>query len=78
MIISNDFDYIYGFAAPSSKNCCSSGREMECMGRRASRLCRELKQFEENPPHGISCWMKEDGSIDQLIGREFIKSTEDY
>ena len=30
---------------------------------------RELQQLEQSPPHGVSCWMKND-SIEQLEARK--------
>ncbi|KAK2181932.1 hypothetical protein NP493_376g03021 [Ridgeia piscesae] len=32
---------------------------------RTARMKRELQQLEQSPPHGVSCWMKND-SIEQL------------
>ena len=37
---------------------------------RAGRMKRELQILQTNPPHGISCWPKND-SVDQLEARMF-------
>ena len=36
---------------------------------RTARMKRELQQLEQSPPHGVSCWMKND-SIEQLEARK--------
>jgi len=35
---------------------------------RAARMKREMAMFETSPPHGISCWMK-DENFEELEAR---------
>ena len=41
---------------------------------RASRLKKELERLRKDPPHGVTCWPKDDGRVDhlqaQLLGAE--------
>ena len=41
---------------------------------RASRLKKELERLRRDPPHGVTCWPKDDGRVDclqaQLLGAE--------